>query len=324
MSMNPEEDDYSHISDEDTMGEDVNSAEFNADSTSANTEELTDMSGVLSQKSPAENNISSQNTKAERNKEVSQKEIQENESHEDKLEDVKAKDNTIETEKNDSTRKDAINALLNADFITGVPKNKIKGVITFTTNPLVKKLYSVGKWVLIFALGFYLAYYTISGAYNSKKIAMAPLANYALCDMKEAVQARTMLYRGIVNAQKSIVAVLPLTEGLDPEIYKVLGTKARSGVQVVLIMSSQDPSYATVRRYMDYYTSRKALIAAIPTRFNYTVFALDGTYIMETQVPLSASFGKAPAHGNLTIYKDAQRVKRTQTELAKLQKVFQK
>ena len=318
--MNPEDDDYSHISDEDTMGEDVGGVESIADSKSENTDDITDESGVLSQKTPAALQKTTEKTTPETSETPPKSDV----TPEGKAEGAKDIETPVEGEKNDTTRKDAINALLNADFITGVPKNKMKDVITFSTNPLVKKLYSAGKWVLIFALGFYLAYYTISGAYNAKRIATVPLANYALCDMKDAVQARTMLYRGIRNAQKSIIAVLPLTEGLDPDIYKVLGTKARSGIQVVVIMSSQDPSYATVRKYIDYYTSRKALIAAIPTRLNHTLFVLDGTYIMETQAPLSSSFGKAPAHGHLTIYRDAQRVKRTQTELAKLQKAFKK
>lgn len=50
--MNPEDDDYSHISDEDTMGEDVGGVESIADSKSENTDDITDESGVLSQKTP--------------------------------------------------------------------------------------------------------------------------------------------------------------------------------------------------------------------------------------------------------------------------------
>lgn len=219
-------------------------------------------------------------------------------------------------------RKDAINALLNANFETGVPPNKLKATAEFIQKPYVRGVYTFGKWFLIFAFGFYVAYYAISGAYNAKNAAAIPVAQYSLSDSAQATKARNMLYLGIKNARKSITAVLPINMGLDPAIYSALGAKAQAGIQVVVVLSSLDPNYTAVKRYLEYYSGGKALVAVIPTELNYSLVALDASYTMESPAAFSSNFGKAPLHGELTIYRDKLRVKRIQKDLAQLQNIL--
>jgi len=237
---------------------------------------------------------------------------------------VPTKEKPTKEDKEHKAYKEAINDILQDPLQTAVPKNKLKTSVGFKPSPLTQKAYFLLKLFLFFAAGFFLAYHAISGAYNRKVIATAPIAEYELHMGSSAVKARQMLYRGIANARKSIVAVIPSQYGLDPQLYKSIGQKARQGIKVILIVSSTDADYAGVRNYFDYYTGRKALIAAIPTTLHESIFAIDGTYFLQTSAPISSHFGKVPMQGVFSIYKDPVKVRELQRELSSLQKSFSK
>lgn len=216
----------------------------------------------------------------------------------------------------------AIHDILKDPIETAVPKNKLKSNKSFQPSPLTQKTFFALRLFLFFAAGYFLAYYAISGAYNRKAIASAPIAEYELHIGSSAVKARQMLYRGIANAKRSIIAVIPAQYGIDPQLYKSLGIKAQQGAKVIIILSSTDPDYASVRNYLEYYTGRKALIAAIPTTLHESIFAIDGLYFLQTSAPISSHFGKVPMQGVFSIFKDPVKVKDLQRELSSLQKSF--
>lgn len=219
---------------------------------------------------------------------------------------------------------EAINQAISTPFETGVPKNKLKSFSAenIPTLPILSKVLSLLKYLSVFAGAFFLTYYFMSTAYDQKRIAKTPLASYNLEMSASAIKSRQMLYKGIGNARKSLTIILPIQYGLDPDIYKILYQKASQGLQIVLILSTVDPNYNTVRRYLEYYTQNKAIIAGVGSMLYSTTILVDGAYTMETAAPINSNFGKMPMHGNFTIYRDPNRVKEKQHEITMLQKAY--